>query len=142
MIHNVCLILGKCLDYTNVRLFDDPSNRVVLDLTLLMLQQWISEQVEHDAFILGSVVELVEMLIHSAQFWQAFKVMPCMAKMLALSKRPQISAFIKTKIVSIVAALSKQSHNLIVPPVGNASQAHRAMVDQDVKSKFPNPYDA
>jgi len=69
VIHNICLILTKSLDARSVRLFDDGENRVLLEITLLMIQQWISEYVDNDAFILASVVELVEILIYSERFW-------------------------------------------------------------------------
>jgi len=65
LIHNLCLIFAKTIDQNTVILFDDPANKVLLDLTLLMVQLWISEYIEHDNFILSSVVELVEVLICS-----------------------------------------------------------------------------
>ena len=110
MIHNICLILSRAIDYDNVRLFDDPINRTVLELILLMVQQWIVDFSETDSFILSSVVELVETLLHSHNFWLAFKTLPCTAKLLNMSKRPTINAFVKTKIISIVTAISKPSH--------------------------------
>ena len=62
---------------------------------------------ESDSFILGSVVELIEVLIHSQNFWVAFKQMPVTAKLLNMSKRPSMNAFVKTKIIAIVTSLSK-----------------------------------
>jgi hypothetical protein len=37
VIHNICLILSKGIDVDNVRLFDDPANRFLLELMLLMV---------------------------------------------------------------------------------------------------------
>jgi hypothetical protein len=37
VIHNICLILTKSLEHANVRLFDDPINKTLLDLLLLMI---------------------------------------------------------------------------------------------------------
>ncbi|CDW78890.1 UNKNOWN [Stylonychia lemnae] len=116
VIHNICLILSRAIDFQNVRLFDDPINRNLLELILLMVQLWITDYVEQDSFILGSVVELIEILIHSAQFWATFKTMPVTARLLNMSKRPSINAFVKTKIISIVTAISKPSHNMVRPP--------------------------
>lgn len=93
-------------------LFDDPANKVLLDLTLLMVQLWISEYIEHDNFILSSVVELVEVLICSQKFWAAFKMLPITAKLLGLSKKPNVTAFVKSKIINIVTSLSKTTHTM------------------------------
>jgi len=78
--------------------------------------------VEQDAFILGSVVELIEVLLHSAQFWTIFKSLPCTAKLLNLSKRPNITAFVKTKIITIVSAISKANHKLVNLPTSTAQR--------------------
>lgn len=122
VIHNICLILSKVIDYHTVRLFDDPINHTILELILLMIQQWINEYVEQDSFILGSVVEIIEILLHSQLFWANFKSLPCTARLLNMSKRPTINAFVKTKIISIVSAISKASHSMIRPPSPGAQR--------------------
>ncbi len=81
-----------------------------------MIQSWILEYADNDSFILGSVVELIEIMIHSAQFWQAFKQMPVTARLLNMSKKPNMNAFVKTKVISIVSAISKANHSMIRPP--------------------------
>jgi len=45
--------------------FDDPSNTVVCDLLMQMLRMWVEEYADSDSFILSTLVELLEMLLHS-----------------------------------------------------------------------------
>lgn len=42
--------------------------------------------------------------------------MPITARLLNMSKKPNMNAFVKTKIISIVTAISKASHSMIRPP--------------------------
>ena len=140
VIHNICLILSKAVDYQNVRLFDDPINQTLLQLTMLMIQSWITDFADNDSFILGTVVELIETMIHSAQFWAAFKQMPVTARLLNMSKRPNMNAFVKTKVISIVTAISKANHSMIRPP--SPSQQRQMMQgmmrEEDKKSMRDN----
>lgn len=112
---------------------------MLLDLTLMMIQQWISEYVDNDHFILSSVVELIELLLCSAKFWAAFKSLPCTAKLLGLSKRPAISAFIKSKIITIVSQISKGSHSVLRPDSKTKSHYDRNEIEQDLSKHYKIP---
>ena len=110
LIHNMCLILQKTLNPQKVRyVFDDPSNAVVCDLLMQMLRMWVEEYADSDSFILSTLVELLEMLLHSQRFWQALRHSPMTtSKLINISKRQTINALVKTKIVQIVSIASKQ----------------------------------
>jgi len=80
--------------------FDDPSNAVVCDLLMQMLRMWVEEYADSDSFILSTLVELLEMLLHSQRFWQALRQSPMTtSKLINISKRQTINALVKTKIV-------------------------------------------
>jgi hypothetical protein len=53
--------------------FDDPGNAVLCDLLLNMIRMWVEEFAETDSFILSSIVELLEMLLHAQRVWQTLK---------------------------------------------------------------------
>jgi len=105
----MCMILSKALDPVKVRLiYDDESNSTLAELTLQLVKLWIDQYVEQDSFILGSVVELVETLLHSQRVWQMLKQSPMTTnRLLTISKRPTINAFVKTKIVQVVSLITR-----------------------------------
>lgn len=80
--------------------------------------------------------------MHSMQFWTSFKALPCTAKLLNLSKKPSITAFIKSKIITIVTQLSKPSHSMIAPPqIGHANSFIREHHMEENKMSYGAAYD-
>jgi hypothetical protein len=77
---NVALIISKALDYENVvDLFrEDEQNEQVakdslllLELITLLFENWANAN--KDSYLLGMLVSLIEVLIHSAAFWARLK---------------------------------------------------------------------
>lgn len=72
---------------------------------------WVEDFAEQDSFILGTVVELLETLLHSQRFWQLLKQAPMTtARLLNLSKRPTINVLVKTKIVQLVSMAQRPQY--------------------------------
>jgi hypothetical protein len=121
-IHHMCMILSKALDPSKAKfIYDDQSATATLaDLTVSMLKSWVDDYADTDSYVLGSVVDLLEVLLHSQRVWASLKQQPVIsAKLLHISKRPQLNPYLKTKIVALVSLASKpQFNDSIIHPRG------------------------
>ena len=107
VVHNLCLILGKTLTPDSAQLYNEPQNRNLLHVTILVMQYWLLELADGDSFVLNNSVEILENLVASAAFWEHFKSNPIVARLLSLSKHPQTSGTTKSRIIKIVTYLSR-----------------------------------
>lgn len=61
----------------NVRVFD--ANPHLADLFISVVSFWLGEQdIKSEAFVIQSLVELLEVLVYSPTFWTKFKGADCL----------------------------------------------------------------
>jgi len=127
------MIFSKALEPTKVKfIYDDQSQSSTLaDLTVQMVKTWVDEYAETDSYILSSVVEILETLMFSQRIWAALKQQPIIcAKLLNISKRPQLNSYVKTKIVSLVSQASKPAYSVPNLPVVNPDSFTRGAMEE------------
>lgn len=106
-IHNIATILSKLLTPYTVTVYDNPANGNLTDLTLLLLNHWLTDLCATDSYLMGVAVGLIEVMLQCKTIWMALKNSPVIARLLSLSKTPAADGETKAKIVTIVTALSK-----------------------------------
>lgn len=89
-----------------VTLIDDPDNKNVLELFVLVMQHWLTKVVMEDRFILNNTLMILEILIKSWSFCSEFKNRPAVEMLLRISKEPMLPTSTKTQILRISSALT------------------------------------
>ena len=127
----MALVLSKALDYTNVlNLFtEDVQNPIVakqslhlLEMVILMLEQWV-QTIEvggvDDDFMLGLVISLLEVLVHTPAFWARLKqseiLTSIVIKVQDAERDP--SSMLKKKSVAVMKAIACERHSALPDPV-------------------------
>jgi hypothetical protein len=127
--NDVALILFRALDYNNVQsLFSQaPPGRanhatvqeslLLLELLMLVFEYWTASYLRNEPYLLGIVVSLLEIFIHSKSFWNRLRQSALLAKMLLNVQDHEPHGMLRDKAVAVITALSKTDHSTIPSPV-------------------------
>ena len=104
-VQNMCVLLAKVMNSEMVHVLDKEENRSLLDLTVIVMQHWITQFIARDNFVLNNTLQIMEMLIKSWCFTSSFKHRPACEKLLQMSKEPMLPSSTKNQILRISSAL-------------------------------------
>jgi len=96
-----------------------------------LLNYWIAELVAADNFLLGNVVDLLEVLIKSSIFCQNFKGGFVMSNLMNASNLSFISSTTKGRIIKIVSYLTKGDYKNVYNPTNNTVQRYAVRDTQE-----------
>lgn len=67
VVHNSAIVIYKCVTSDRLEFVEDRERDTVLNLLITLLNYWIAELIQSDNFLLGYVVDTLEVLIKSGK---------------------------------------------------------------------------
>ena len=97
------------LNSFTVQVYDKETNSSIQDLTVLLIQYWLNEMGNYDAYILTNTVLIIENLVLCPSMWQLLKGSPIINTLLSCSKSTAASEDTKSKIIKIISTLTRDA---------------------------------
>jgi len=118
-----------------LQVFEGRERSKNLNLVVTCLNFWIGELIQSDNFLLGHVVNMLEILVKSATFCENFKGAFVISNLMNASNADFVSSQSKSRLIKIITYLSKGSFRnhynpdrtpAYVPPVQERNSYHPA----------------
>jgi len=97
------------------------ANPHLVDLFVAVVQHWLSSRsINSELFIIQTLTELMDLMVYSPRFWNAFKNNSQIVNLfIGTQARPDMSAMTKSKILRIIKILSLRDHGQLPAPSSN-----------------------
>lgn len=99
--------MRRILDTERLYIFDSDENTIVFNLLITVLNFWIGDLIFQDNALLSTVVEILEILIKSANISNKLKTPIIINSLMNVSKLEMASAQTRSRIIRIISYLTK-----------------------------------